>query len=140
MKKLTVDELKSLTTPDVFKFIRKTLAFDSSIIKSFRYSEPDWEQEHLRFEMSGYDEDSSPGERTLYNLKLLNLFAYLGIYDYTHYLVLDFYKGSGTIYLKYFNEDRTVEIDVSGYGTVDIIYEVFKLTIFSGKDARRRTE
>ena len=50
---------------------------------------------------------------------------------------LDFYKGMGVLYLKYFQTDRNIEIDLGGYRTVDIIYEIFKVTIFSGRRTRR---
>ena len=66
------------------------------------------------------------------------MFAYLGIYDFTHYLFLDFYKGNGTLYLRYFNDDNNIEIELAGYGTVEIIYIIFNFTIFSNKPKRRR--
>ena len=87
--------------------------------------------------MSGYE--SITGQCTLWNNSVLNTFADLGIYDYTSYLFLDFYKGSPTLYLKYFYENENLEFNEwSGYGTIEIIYEIFELTIFSNKDKRRR--
>ena len=53
-------------------------------------------------------------------------------------LFLDFYKGTPTLYLKYFNEDDNHEFEYSGYGTVEIIYNILDKTNFSGKQERRR--
>lgn len=87
--------------------------------------------------MSGYE--SKIGDCTLHNLSVLNTFIDLGIYDYTDYLFLDFYKGSPTLYMKYFQTDQNLEFDKwSGFGTSEIIYEIFKLTILSNKPKRRR--
>jgi hypothetical protein len=94
------------------------------------------EQEKLRFNMSGYDSKTS--DCTLHNMKILNKFAESGIYDYTYYLFLDFYKGTPTLYMRYWNEEENIEIDFDGYKTVDIIYEILKLTVLSGKEKRRR--
>jgi hypothetical protein len=67
------------------------------------------------------------------------VFAYLGIYDYTEYLFLDFHKGHCKLYLKYWNGTGNLElIDSGGYGTTEIIYEVFLNTIFSDRPKRRR--
>ena len=86
--------------------------------------------------MSGYETET--GKCTVDNLAILNLFADLGIYDYTSYLFLDFYKGTPTLYLKYFHDEDNFEFDYSGYRTTDIIYEVFLKTILSNKPTRRR--
>lgn len=87
--------------------------------------------------MSGYE--SETGECMINNLSIVNEFADLGIYDYTSYLFLDFYKGSPTLYLKYFTEAENLKIDdLDGYGTTEIIYRIFELTIFSNKPKRRR--
>ena len=45
-----------------------------------------------RFDMSGYDGRVSKGACTLWNQAILNRFAHLGLYDYTKFLFLDFYK------------------------------------------------
>lgn len=89
------------------------------------------------FEMSGYE--SKPGECTLHNMAILNAFADLGIYDYTAFLFLDFYKGQPMLYLQYWNEDKAQSFDFSGASTSKIIYNIFLLTIFSGKRTRRRS-
>ncbi|MGO2332988.1 MAG: hypothetical protein ACTH6R_00745 [Pseudoalteromonas nigrifaciens] len=94
------------------------------------------ESTKLRFEMSGYE--SNKGECTVHNINILNLFADLGIYDFTEYLFLDFYKGIGTIYLKYWGDIQSHEVEVSGYTTSGIILKILELTTLSGKSTRRR--
>jgi hypothetical protein len=54
-------------------------------------------------------------------------------------LFLDFHKGHCKLYLKYWNGTGNLElIDSGGYGTTEIIYEVFLNTIFSDRPKRRR--
>lgn len=87
--------------------------------------------------MSGYE--SQKGKCTVNNQMILNKFAHLGIYDYTNYLFLDFYKGIGTLYFQYFGDDVVHHrIELSGLGTTEIIFEIFNKTILSGKSKRRR--
>jgi hypothetical protein len=86
--------------------------------------------------MSGYEDKT--GECTVNNLNILNKFADLGIYDYTTYLFLDFYKGCGTLYLQHWEDSQNIEIELAGYGTTEIIYKIFKQTIFTEKHTRRR--
>lgn len=100
------------------------------------------EEVHRGFNMSGYDSwqpstFKGPGACTLHNQSILNAFADLGIYDYSHYLVVDFYKGTPIIYLKYWGGEYYEE-DYGGWGTTEIIYEVLKLTTLSGRTTRRR--
>jgi hypothetical protein len=57
------------------------------------------EKQHKRFKMSGYEAET--GSCTIWNTSILNEFADLGIYDYTCYLFLDFYKGTPKLYLRY---------------------------------------
>jgi hypothetical protein len=91
----------------------------------------------MRFDQSGYE--SVTGEVTIHNTGILNKFADLGIYDYTSFLFLDFYKGSGTIYLKYWDNDEYLEEDdLGGLTTSEIIYRIFELTIFTNKVKERR--
>lgn len=126
-----------MTKEDVFKFIKQKLDFGDNIIDQLRHVEKDvFKREHRRFEMSGYD--STTGQCTVDNINILNLFADLGIYDYTQYLFLDFYKGTPTLYLRYFFEKDNLEFDLSGYGTTELIYEIFQKTIFTDKPKRRR--
>lgn len=118
-----------------------------------------------RFEMSGYDNcyegrNRNIGKRgscVVHNTELLNRFAEYGIYEYTEYLYLDFYKGNPTLHFKYWNEEfsRDVIIDDSvkwkriygsmgrldnnmpGWTTTEIIQRIFELTVYSGKGKRR---
>ncbi|MCY1541732.1 hypothetical protein D9M68_774340 [compost metagenome] len=135
---MTAEILKTKPKEEVLDFIREKLSF-KDLTPHMRYdgAEDFLNKQHRRFDMSGYE--SETGECTISNMGILNEFAYLGIYDYTHYLFLDFYKGSPTLYLKYWNDNQNLEFeDWSGYGTTEIIYEIFKLTIFSDKVKRRR--
>jgi hypothetical protein len=135
---MTAEELKSKPKEEVKDFIRKKLSFDIGISSSMRYLEPEQiAKQHKRFEMTGYE--SITGQCTVWNTSVLNEFADLGIYDYTSYLFLDFYKGTPTLYFKYFLENENLEFDEwSGQGTTEIIYKIFELTIFSNKESRRR--
>ena len=135
---MTVEELKSKSKDEVLNFIRQRLSFNENVTSSMRYLESDQvEKQHKRFGMSGYE--SQTGECTVWNTSVLNEFADLGIYDYTSYLFLDFYKGMPTLYLKYFQKNEDLEFDEwGGFGTTEIIYEIFQLTIFSDKRKRRR--
>ncbi|WMI65386.1 hypothetical protein RBH94_15140 [Aestuariibaculum sp. YM273] len=135
---MTTEELQKLQKEEVKDFIRQRLGFDEGVTGSMRYMKTELpEKQHKRFDMSGYE--SKTGQCTVWNMSVLNEFADLGIYDYTTYLFLDFYKGTPTIYLQYFYENDNIEIEgLSGYGTTDLIYKIFELTIFSNKDKRRR--
>jgi hypothetical protein len=136
-KSETAEMLKNQSKEDVLTFIRKRLAFDEGLINQLRYIDTDGlKREHRRFEMSGYE--SKKGECTLHNLSILNEFADLGIYDYTSYLFLDFYKGRGLLYFKYIDANENLEYELGGDGTVEIIYKIFELTIFSNLNTRRR--
>ena len=141
------ERLRAKPMREVMDFIRKKLAFNEDIKSHLRYIDRDEEgdscefnqkfrDEHLRFDMSGYEEYT--GDCTKNNMALVNKFAYIGIYDYTDYLFLDFYKGQGNVYYRYFGEDEAQEHEVGGVGTVEIIYEIFQLTIFSSRKPRRR--
>lgn len=135
---MKVEELQKKSKEEVMNFIRQRLKFSKGVLSSMKGVA--WEQlekQHKRFEMSGYEGET--GQCTIWNTSLLNEFADLGIYDYTSYLFLDFYKGTPTLYMKYFNEnDNLVFDDWGGSGTVEIIYNIFELTIFTNKGKRRR--
>ena len=128
-------ELKKLPKDEILNFIRHELSLKDP--HNWIRHEIDPTSIHKRFEMSGYE--GKTGECTLWNQEVLNTFAYLGIYDYTTFFFLDFYKGDPTIYYNYWCDlEHVVADNLSGYGTTELIYEVFKLTIFSGKRKRRR--
>ena len=48
--------------------------------------------------MSGYE--SKKEQSAVSNFSIVNEFADLGIYDYTKYLFVGFYKGTPTLYLQ----------------------------------------
>ena len=133
---MTAETLRTKTKEEVVEFIRQRLSFNNLSFHLRYVDKETFKKEHRRFEMSGYEGET--GQSTVENLTILNLFADLGIYDYTNYLFLDFYKGCGTLYLQYFGEGDNLEVDFCGYGTTEIIYEVFQKTIFSDKHKRRR--
>ena len=135
---MTREDLKTKTKEEVLEYIRQKLSFDSNIENNLRHIDKEaFKKEHKRFEMSGYE--SNTGECTTTNLSILNEFANLGIYDYTTYLFLDFYKGNGTLYLQYWgNGNNEVFDEYGGWTTSEIIYAVFEKTIFSDKSTRRR--
>ena len=136
-KSRTVEMLKKQSKEDVFDFIRQRLVFDENLLGQLRHIDKgEMRKEHRRFEMSGYENEK--GQCTVFNISILNEFADLGIYDYTDYLFLDFYKGTPTLYLRYFQSNEEIEEEFNGYGTVEIIYEIFEKTIFSDKRMRRR--
>ncbi len=135
---MNTEALKTQTKEEVLSFIRKRLSFDKKIQSQLRkVDENEFASEHRRFNMTGYE--SQKGECTLSNLAIVNEFADLGIYDYTNYLFLDFYKGVGTLYFQYFGEDQNQTLELAGCGTTEIIYTIFKKTIFSNKSTRRRS-
>lgn len=134
---MTKELLQIKSKDEVFDFIRERLRFDSSIESQLKYIDKEaFKKEHRRFEMSGYEDKT--GDCTKHNLAIVNEFADLGIYDYTNYLFLDFYKGSAMLYLQYFNDDENLVFYLTGSRTIEIIYEIFEKTIFSGKKERRR--
>tara|TARA_R110000764_G_scaffold72135_1_gene148154 strand:- start:225 stop:623 length:399 start_codon:yes stop_codon:yes gene_type:complete len=124
-----IQDLKSMTTEEIHAFIRNHLNKDGR---------------KIRFKMSGYDDNVDneilKGSCTIHNQKILNKFAYLGIYDYTNFLVLDFYKGWPTLALMYWCSDELFydEHTMGGYKTTELIHKIFELTILSDKTKRTR--
>jgi len=134
---MTAEILKTKSKKEVTDFIRQRLTFNYNLADQLRHvDEAAFKKEYRRFDMSGYEIEK--GQCTVENLSILNSFADMGIYDFTSYLFLDFYKGQPKLYLKYFNEHENLEFEFSGYGTTEIIYEIFQKTIFSNKRKRRR--
>ena len=132
MKEQDLEFLKTATKTDIKDWIRYKLTVRDSyggrpdMIKGYR----------RRFEFSGYE--NKTGDCTLHNLSVLNTFAYLGIYDYTDFIFLDFYKGSVDLHYKFFQSKEYICEDLTGYGTVDIIFFILNITIFSNNRERRR--
>jgi hypothetical protein len=134
---MNIIELKTKPKEEVLEFIGQRLSFENEVATHLRHIDKDaFKKEHRRFEMSGYE--SKVGQCTIFNQTVLNEFADLGIYDYTNYLFLDFYKGHGNLYLQYFNNKENLEFELGGHGTTEIIYFVFTKTIFSDNPQRRR--
>jgi len=113
----TVEELKTKSKNEVLTFIRETLKFPSLYKQSIISENPP----HLRFDMTGY----SVGN----NNAILGKFEFLGIYDGVDYLFIKFHKGTPEIYIGC-NDENLLFDNWSGYTTSEIIYEIFKLTIF----------
>lgn len=114
---MKTEQIKKMTKDEIINFIRE-------------------KKGKLHFDFSGYEDKT--GDCTIHNQKVLNVFAKYGIYNYTHYLFLDFYKGCPTVYLRYFNTDENLEFDFGGYTSSEIIYEIFNLTIIPFEGGRRR--
>lgn len=134
--KLTDVEAKNLfkekDKDSIMNFIRKRLSFDEGLFSQLRYVDTAlMAKEHRRFDMGGYE------SHIVSNLAILNKFADLGIYSYTEYLTLTFYKGTPTLRLQYLGAKNSIIVELDGYGTTEIIYEVFEKTIFSGMPSRR---
>jgi len=118
-----IEDLRSMTKSEIHWFIR------GNLIKKGK---------KRRFKMSGYDH-SGRGSCTIHNQKVLNTFAYLGIYDHTDFLCLEFYQGSPSIALMYLGSDKLMySEELNGYSTTEIIYKIFELTILSNKRKRIR--
>ena len=152
IKDITVEDLKGMKKLHVLNFIRSVLSeigtkypinneksrcdIDSDLVFS----------KGLSFNMSGYDTGAAKYHITdtklchITNTNILHRFAYLGIYDYTDFLVLDFYKGCPRLYFKYFgcNDYYFDEDEMNGWTTSEIIYRIFEFTLLSENGRRRR--
>ncbi|MCD8166929.1 MAG: hypothetical protein LUE93_12930 [Bacteroides sp.] len=126
MNLMKPETLKTLSREEVYQFIRECLIFppppedrnDNAGVTTFR-------QPYHRFSIA-----TSSAESSL-NQLILSRFADLGIYNYTNYLYLDFYEGIPTLYFQYREEAANRMIELPGVDTVEIIYEIFRYTIFS---------
>lgn len=133
----SIENLQNQSEDNIHSFIRKRLAFSENLLTQLSHTnEENLDKEHRRFDMSGYE--NKTGDCTLHNMAIVNIFADMGIYDYTDYLFLDFHKGDGVLYLKYCNDNLNHAIRLGGQKTVEIIHEIFKRTIFSDRKKRRR--
>ena len=135
------EEIKKMNDVILKDFIRNRLKLSSHEIGSFKlpvvenvlHTDPII---HKRFDMSGLGKNNSC---QVYNTNILNLFADCGIYDYVNYLYLDAYKGTITLYYKFWGEKESGEDELGGYGTVDIlkyILEKFCLKTLDKKERR----
>ena len=140
---MTAKKLRLMNKEEVKEFIRERLPINISKCDLRHIKEEDLVKEHRRFNQSGYDNIDGAGSCVRHNTSILYEFADLGIFDYTRYLYLDFYKGDGIIYLAYWQNGYDVHHHIinmagEGKGTTEIIYKIFELTIFSDKGMRRR--
>ena len=95
-------------------------------------TEDNGERKKLSFKMSGDTTDIH------HNQSILNLFEPYGIYDYTDCLSLNFYKGNGTLFVKYYRDFGFEVLEgLSGLTTSEIIFRIFELTIFTNRATRR---
>lgn len=123
---MTRELLKQKSKEEIFDFIRERLKFGGDIESQLSYVDKEvFKKEHRRFEMSGGEENAE------HNLAIVNEFADLGIYDYTNYLFVDFYKGSVVLRMQYINNNEELVFNLSSLGTRAIIYEIFEKTILS---------
>lgn len=125
---VTLSDLKKMKEEQIKSFIRQKLSF-KDMEDDIRYLDKELlKKEHKRFDMSGCQE--SPWKCVVKNQNILLEFAYLGIYDAMDYLFLNTWKGSVTLFYKdSIHNAKHEEVSLSGLGTVDIIYEIFKRTI-----------
>ena len=135
---MTQEELKKMPMSEVKNFIRQTLSFKNvypHLSDDIRHMNAEQiAKEHLRFEMSGLDIDSVSR-----NMNILNRFEYLGIYDCVDCLFLNFRKGTPRVTIQYRYDDECHWYEFPGFTTTEIIYEIFKLTIFSKKNNHPNT-
>tara|TARA_R110000824_G_scaffold54463_17_gene150314 strand:+ start:455 stop:961 length:507 start_codon:yes stop_codon:yes gene_type:complete len=119
-KQIIIDALKRTPKEDVYSFIRANLQHHSTLDTGGKIK--------YRFDMSY----NAP-----INNRILNIFEPLGIRNCYRDLVLSFWKGGPDLYfLDSIDNEMTVinyypEGDLSGLGTVDIIYKIFEHTIFT---------
>lgn len=96
------------------------------------------EDEHLRFDMSGY------GNARKHNQDILALFEDYGIYDSTQYLYLDTHKGAVHLYYhdwyKDFDEPRIGVMDLTGNGTREILNIILTTFVIEYKGPFRRRD
>lgn len=90
----------------------------------------------LRFDMSGYNSRKT-GDCVEENINVLHKFLKCGIYNYTEYLHVDFYKGIPRIHYQYWCEREHHLEELVGLTTSQIILRVLEITVYSGKRTRR---
>lgn len=121
---MTLNEFKNKSKKGALRLIREQLAFPNEILGQLRYIDKEtFKKEHRRFEMGGYEEN------VLSNMAMVNEFAELGIYNHVNYLSLRFYKGQPIIYYQLTDRDANEKVELDGYTTSEIIYEILKITV-----------
>lgn len=127
-------QLSKLNQEEILNYIRNVLVNNTP---PYQFNEQDDEyvirqKSRLRFDMEVLFKEVS--ECVEKNQFIIDLFKNLGIYNYTSKFSLKFHKGCPFINYVYYNEFLEHENDVlGGYTTSELIYEIFKLTIFSGR-------
>tara|TARA_B110000238_G_C15965272_1_gene369256 strand:+ start:238 stop:633 length:396 start_codon:yes stop_codon:yes gene_type:complete len=81
----------------------------------------------LRFDMSGYDRKEI-GDCQIHNQKILNKFAFLGLYQIFEFIGISFYQGNCFLTLKGDYPNRYYNLDSQAQTTTDIIGDVLMLT------------
>lgn len=133
----TRDLIKNMSPSELETFVRKRLQYDQHQRSEFRPDEnPNPKIQHRRFDMSGYGDDNN--SCYIHNFNILNLFRDCGIYDSVSYLYLDAYKGTVTVYYKWFNGNDNHEKDYAGSGTVEIIISLLQALSINCKKPKRR--
>ncbi len=123
---MTAEILKEMSKDDVLDFIRQRRTIT---------------KEDGSIEKLSFDFDARDTKGTIDNMNILNLFADLGIYDYTNYLFLNSRKGNFMLYMLYWADEAVfhhenghlIFDEYGGWTTSEIIYDVFEKTIFSDK-------
>jgi len=134
-------QLSKMKEEDILNYIREVLTKNNApyqimttdeFMDDDQYYEDKRDKNRLRFDMGVLFDEVSKGVEK--NQFIIDLFKNLGIYNYTSKFSLKFHKGCPFINYVYYNEFFEQENDkLCGYTTSEIIYEIFKLTIFSGR-------
>lgn len=107
------EKLLTMTDDEIRIFIRERL-----------------EPGHIRFDMSGYGDGFKSNTCYFENLEILKRFHDCGIWDFVTYLYLDAYKGTLTLYWRYWlnstDDEDNYEKDFTAEKSVDIILSIIK--------------
>lgn len=137
---VTAEDLRTMTKEQIMDYIRYMLRDPDST---------DYRTQHRRIDMSGFNPEGTTN--TQYNMDIINVFAHLGIYDYVDFLTLNCWKGWNGLYYRYTEMPETssyfrnarnmvacAEEDLTGYGTVEIIYRILEVTVLSRRKIYHR--
>lgn len=129
-------DIKKMNDEQLQSFVRKRLEYNGHQLDELRGLVFHNENPHRRFDMSGYGDGK--GSCVRHNTDILNLFSDCGIYNQIQYLFLDAYKGSMTLYYKGWEQNKSLECDLAGGGTVEVIMQILKLTVINCSFPQRR--
>jgi hypothetical protein len=134
-----IDEEDRFNDPDLCEalIINEIDIKDLDSFKLINYNKDNL-RNHYRFDMSGYDNeiDGNIINATVAVQRILSKFIWLGIYDYTEYLALDFYKGGVYLYYSYDGRKHIIDEECDGYTTSEIIYHILCLTVFTNRRSK----